>query len=51
MKITIREVINKLKDIDYAIEQIRRCDEPDLVDAEDLLQEYATKIKDTQVDI
>lgn len=55
MKMTIREVMTKLKDIDYAVESIRKCMDSinalDLSDAEDLLLEYATKIKDTQVDI
>lgn len=54
MKMTIREVMTKLKDIEYAIETIRKNADPDcfdMVDAEDLLQEYATKIKDTEVDI
>lgn len=54
MKMTIREVMTKLKDIEYAIETIRKHADQDcfdMVDAEDLLQEYATKIKDTEVDI
>lgn len=55
MKMTIRDVMTKLEDIDYAVERIRKCedsiDDPGLVDAEELLLEYATKIKDTQVDI
>lgn len=55
MKLTIREVMTKLSDINYVIERLRvledSTDEPALIDAEDLLQEYATKIKDTQVNI
>lgn len=54
MKMTIREVMTKLKDIEYAIDSVRKHTDQncfDMADVEDLLQEYATKIKDTQVDI
>ena len=58
MKLTIREVMNKLRDIEEAIKIVHEklpdekgayIDDKDLVI--DLLEEYAESIKNTKVDI
>lgn len=55
MKMTIREVNAKLKDLANAIKAVEaaRDDRGDsaLTDAADLLDEYRVKILDTQVDV
>lgn len=60
MKMTIREVMNKLKDIDNAVKYVdtHLMDEKTPYTGEsrkeevmDLLEEYAEMIKDTKVDI
>lgn len=55
MKMSIREVNAKLKDIELAIKAVEAArdyySDPALMDAADLLDEYRIKILDTQIDI
>lgn len=57
MKMTIGEVIDKLRDIETAIDAIHQqiktefLGQEPLSDAIDLLEEYAEVIRDTKVDI
>ena len=53
MRLTIREVIAKIHDIEAAIRETEKAsdDRTGLLDATDFLAEYRTKILDTVVDI